>query len=337
MQQKSNTNSQSVGLIGLGDVGRVHADAIEKSRSSHLAAVADTDPSLRAPFENRGIRCYSDAQELIDDPDIATVSLCLPHHLHFSVAMSAIAAGKNLLVEKPLAITVAECEQLVAAAKKAGVTLGVAHNQGFYSAHIEAKRMIDAGEIGRPVMLRMRLGMGPEFGGWRTSVANSGGGLLFDAGIHRIYMAQTLFGPVSSCQAIFDKTREEFETFAVVVLQFASGAWGVIEANHHGPAGVFDDEVEIVGSDAVLRLPGLESELSPHDSINVFSGGAWSSISIEDDNWVNTVHKGVWAFLDATAAGEPAPVSGDDAVNTMRLLHQIYESARVLDAGVGVR
>ncbi|WP_155922794.1 MULTISPECIES: Gfo/Idh/MocA family protein [unclassified Mycolicibacterium] len=326
-----------MGLIGLGEVGHIHAEAIQKSQSSRLVAVADANPSLLAPYAEAGIRCYNDAADLINDPDIKTVSLCLPHHLHFSVAMSAIAAGKNLLVEKPLAITVAECEELVAAARRAGVTLGVQHNQVFYSAHVEAKRMIEAGQIGRPVLLRLRLGMGPVFGGWRTSVANSGGGLLFDAGVHRIYMTQFLFGPVVSCHTILDAPREQGETFAVIVLQFASGARGIIEANHHGPAGVFDDEIEIVGTDAVLRLPGLESELSQRDSMTVFTDGAWKQVPIDDDNWETTVHKSVWAFLDAVAAGESAPVSGEDAVETMRLLHQIYDSAQVLDDHAGVR
>jgi predicted dehydrogenase len=119
------------------------------------------------------------------------------------------------------------------------VSLGVSHNQVFYAPHAEAKRLIDAGDIGRPVLIRLRLGMGPVWGGWRDSPAGSGGGLLSDAGVHRLYLALFFFGPVRDVHAVLDVPRERGETFAVAVLEFASGALGIIEANHHGPRGTF--------------------------------------------------------------------------------------------------
>jgi predicted dehydrogenase len=83
----------------------------------------------------------------------------LPHYLHFPVAQEAIRAGKHVLVEKPLAINVAEGRQVVDAAATAGVSPGVSHNQVFYAAHAEAKRLIDTGAIGSPVLIRLRLGI----------------------------------------------------------------------------------------------------------------------------------------------------------------------------------
>ena len=335
MQRSTNFDPRSVGIIGLGLMGQLHAAVVQGHSSSRLTAVADADPSQLEPFAQDGVRAYADSAELINDPDIGTVSLCLPHHLHFPVAMKAIAAGKNLLVEKPLAMTLQESEQLVSAATEAGVTLGVSHNQLFFAAHVEAKRLIDTGAIGEPVHLRLRLGMGPAFGGWRTSVANTGGGLLMDAGVHRLYMALSLFGPVVSCRAILDAPREESETFAVVILEFASGAKGIIEANHFGPPGYFEDEIEIVGTEAALRVPGLESQYAPDNSIAQFKDRAWTRLTVEDDTWVDTVNKSVHAFLDAINAGEPAPVTGDHAVETMRLMDDIYRSATFLERQPG--
>jgi len=249
------------------------------------------------------------------------------------VALAAIRAGKNVLVEKPLAISPGEGQQLVAAAAAAGVALGVSHNQVFYAPHAEAKRLIDSGAIGRQVLLRLRLGMGPAWGGWRDDPRLSGGGLLSDAGVHRIYLALHLFGPVREVRAVLDAPGERGETFAVVVLGFRSGALGVIEANHHGPPGTFDDEIEITGSDATLRLAGVESLFTGYragPALSMFRDGRWQDVPVRPDDWAASVRASVTGYLDAVTAGREPPVSGSDALETLRLLQQIYDTAEVL-------
>jgi predicted dehydrogenase len=323
----------AVGLIGLGEIGQVHAAAVQQSRAARLVAVADITPELLAPFQAQGIRAYRDTGELIADAEVGTVGVCLPHYLHFPVTLEAIRAGKHVLVEKPLAISVAEAEQMVDAAATAGVALGVSHNQVFYAAHVEAKRLIDTGEIGRPVFIRLRLGAGPLWGGWRDSPGLAGGGLLADAGVHRLYLALHLFGPVREIRAVLDAPRQQGETFAVVVLVFESGALGLIEANHHGPPGTFDDEVEIIGSAATLRLAGLESLFVGYRSgpaLSMFRDRQWREVQVRPDDWPTSVQASVTAFLDAVTAGLPPPVTGAVALETVRLLERIYETATVL-------
>jgi UDP-N-acetylglucosamine 3-dehydrogenase len=323
----------AVGLIGLGEIGQVHAAAIRRSGAGHLVAVADTVQELRGPFEAEGIRGYRDAGELTADAEVGTVSVCLPHYLHFPVALAAIRAGKHVLVEKPLTTSVAEGEQLVDAAAAAGVTLGVSHNQVFYAAHDEAKRLIDTGAIGRPVFIRLRLGAGPLWGGWRDSPDLAGGGLLADAGVHRLYVALHLFGPVREVRAVLDAPREQGETFAVVILVFESGARGLIEASQYGPPGTFDDEIEITGSDATLRLAGLESLFVGYRSgpaLSMFRDRQWREVPVRPDDWPTSVQASVTAFLDAVAAGREPPVTGAAALETVRLLERIYDTATVL-------
>ena len=160
----------------------------------------------------------------------------------------------------------------------------MSHNQVFYAAHAEAKRLIDTGAIGRPVLIRLRLGMGPLFGDWRDSPDLAGGGLLADAGVHRLYLALHLFGPVREVRAVLDVPREQGETFAVVVLVFESGALGLIEANQHGPPGTFDDEIEITGSDATLRLAGLESLFFGYrggPALSMFRDRQWQEVPVQ--------------------------------------------------------
>ncbi len=323
----------AVGLVGLGEIGQVHAEAIRRSPAARLVAVADTAPERLLPFEAAGARGYRDTGELIADTEVGTVSVCLPHHLHFPVALAAIRAGKNVLVEKPMAVGPGEGQQLVDAAAAAGVALGVSHNQVFYAPHTEAKRLIDSGAIGRPVLLRLRLGMGPAWGGWRDDPRLAGGGLLSDAGVHRIYLALHLFGPVREVRAVLDAPRERGEAFAVVVLGFRSGALGVIEANHHGPPGTFDDEIEITGSDATLRLAGVESLFTGYragPALSMFRDGRWQEVPVRPDDWAASVRASVTGYLDAVTAGREPPVSGNDALETLRLLQQIYDTAQVL-------
>jgi predicted dehydrogenase len=329
----------AVGLIGLGEAGQVHAVAVRQARTARLLAVADTVPELRAPFEAQGIRGYRDASDLIADSEIGTVSICLPHYMHFPVALQAIRAGKHVLVEKPLTTSVAEGEQLVDAAAAAGVALGVSHNQVFYAAHAEAKRLIDTGAIGRPVFIRLRLGMGPLFGDWRDSPDLAGGGLLADAGVHRLYLARHLFGPVREVRAVLDVPREQGETFAVVILVFECGARGLIEANQHGPPGTFDDEIEITGSDATLRLAGLESLFVGYrggPALSMFRDRQWQEVPVRPDDWTASVQASVTAYLDSVTAGREPPVTGAAALETVRLLERIYDTATVLPGPVSL-
>jgi predicted dehydrogenase len=322
-----------VGLIGLGEIGQVHAVAIRRSRTARLVAVADTVRERRAPFEAQGVRGYRDAGELIAGAEVGTVCLCLPHHLHFPVAREAIRAGQHVLVEKPLTTSLEEGQQLVDAAAAAGVALGVSHNQVFYAAHAEAKRLIEGGAIGRPVLIRLRLGLGPQFGGWRDSPDLAGGGLLADAGVHRLYLALHLFGPVREVRAILDAPRQQGETFAVVILVFQSGALGVIEANHHGPPGTIDDEIEITGSDATLRLAGIESLFFGYRSgpaLSMFRDRQWREVPVPPDDWSASVQASVTAYLDAVTAGREPPVTGAAALESVSLLQRIYDTAAVL-------
>ena len=330
---KPPADAGAVGLIGLGEIGQVHAAGIRRAPAARLAAVADTAPELLEPFAAVGVRAYREAGELIADSQVGTVSVCLPHHLHFPVALAAIRAGKNVLVEKPLAIGLDRCQELVNAAAAAGVALGVSHNQLFYAPHAEAKRLIDTGAIGRPVLIRLRLGTGPPWGGWRASPAQAGGGLLSDAGVHRLYLALHFFGPVQGVHAVLDVDPHRGESFAVAVLQCATGALGLIEASQHGPPTTFDDEIEITGSDATLRLGGIESLSLGYrtgPALSMFHHGRWSPVPAGDGDWHTSVQASVAAYLDAVTTGQQPPVTGAAALETMRLLHQIYDSAVIL-------
>ena len=157
--------------------------------------------------------------------------------------------------------------------------------------------------------------------------------------MHRLYLALYFFGPVREVHAVLDVPRQQGETFAVAILEFESGALGIIEANHHGPPGTFDDEIEITGSDATLRLPGIESLFIGYRTgapLWMFRDRQWTEVPVPEDDWQTSVQASVAAYLDAVTAGQQPPVTGAAALETMLLLHRIYDSAVILhDVGGG--
>lgn len=140
-----------VGVLELGEIGQFHLAGFQRARGAEVVAVADLDPALvAATTAATGARGHGAVADLLADPAVDAVSVCLPHRLHRPVVLEALAAGKHVLVEKPLALTVAECDEIAVAADAAGRTVGVQHNQLFFPPHVRARELIDSGRSGVP-------------------------------------------------------------------------------------------------------------------------------------------------------------------------------------------
>ena len=316
-----------VGVLGLGEIGQFHVTGFEAARGADIVAVADRDADLVARTSKAtGARGFNDITELLAGGGVDVVTVCLPHQLHHGVVLEALAAGRHVLVEKPLALTVAECDDIAAASEAAGRTVGVQHNQLFYPPHVRARELIASGLIGRPVHVRLRLGIGGKYGGWRADPAVAGGGLLFDAGVHRLYLARALFGEISELHAMSDRPGGDGEDQAIVALRFANGAFGVIDANYYGPPGMFDDSVEIVGSEGALYLSGVEAEFEGFRTGPALRryDGAWHDERVAPGNWASSVNASIQAFVDALRAGEPPPVTVQDGRRVVELVEMAY-------------
>jgi len=318
-----------VGVIGLGEIGQFHLRGFASSSECELRAVSDIDAALAEETASRfGVSSYTSYQELLSDPAIAIVSIGLPHRLHREVLLAAIAAGKQVLCEKPLCMTVGECDEVIDAAARANVTVGVQHNQLFYPPHVRAKELIDSGSIGRPVLIRLRLAIGGKFRGWRTDPAVTGGGILFDAGVHRFYVARYLLGEVDEVMALADNTRLGGEDVAVVGLRFRTGALGVIEANYHAPPGSFDDNIEICGTEGTLYVSGCEAEFEGYRTgprLTRFDG-SWHYEKTAQGDWADSVSASIRAFVSAIARGEEAPVTAKDGRQVVQIIESVYDA-----------
>ena len=234
------------GLVGLGEIGQHHARAIRACADADLVAICDLDAELVESTREGGEAGFTDLARMLAASELEALDVCLPHSLHLEAAAAATAAGCHVLLEKPMAIDVAACDVLIEAAAAAAVRIAVSHNQLFYEPH---RRLIAAaadGSLGELRQIYARLWIGDRYRGWRERPEIVGGGLLMDAGVHRVYLLRAIGGPVTGVTAMMDVPRAE-EAFTVW-LEFATGATGVIQGSYFAPGGVFDDRVDAVGT-----------------------------------------------------------------------------------------
>src|SRR5437868_4619794 len=140
-------------LVGCGKVGQIHAAALRTLPASDFVAVCDRDRGRAAAFaERHGVRPYDDVGTMLSDAGVQAVFVCTPHPLHAEPVIRAAEAGAHALIEKPLAATLADCDAMLAAARRAGTRLGVISQRRLYEPVRRMKAAIDAGKIGRPAL-----------------------------------------------------------------------------------------------------------------------------------------------------------------------------------------
>lgn len=231
------------GLIGCGDIAEKRvAPALREAPGSRLVAVARARAVLAADFAARhgAARSHADWRELIQDPEIDAVYVATPVRLHAEQACAAAEAGKHVLCEKPMALSVAECERIVIAAKSNGVRLGVAYYRHLYPVVRRLRELLASGELGRPVFTQVQAFeyFDPPPGhprAWLLRRSESGGGPMMDFGCHRIEILLDLFGPVEQVHGFPANVRfreRGVEDTCVAHIRFESGAAAVLSVSH---------------------------------------------------------------------------------------------------------
>lgn len=317
-----------VGLCGLGEIGLHHLAAIRSSPDAELAAVCDLDQQLARRSAGKDVAVHASVAAMLAVESLDAVDVCLPHFLHREVALQALEAGCHVILEKPMAIDPSACDEIAAAAADRGLRVGVSHNQLFFGPHLRVAELIESGRLGALRGLYASLWIGGRYGGWRQSPDQVGGGLLMDAGVHRVYLLRALGGPVASVFAVMDKPRAE-ESFTVA-FEFESGAAGVAQGSYHGPDGVFDDRLEVVGADGVAHVAGCEAffegDLRDGPQLRVRLDGGWRDEPVAD-SWDASVASSVHAILAAFAAGEQPRVDAAAGREAVALIDAAYRSA----------
>lgn len=250
-----------VGILGGGNISDTHARAAAAVPGVELVAFHGANRERTAKLAARyGARVYDTLDEFLSHTPMDIVAIGSPSGLHAEQGIAAARRGLHLLVEKPLDITTARADRLIAECDRAGVTLGIFFQDRLRPAVVEIKRLIDSGELGRPVMIagRVRWYRPPEYysgSKWRGTWELDGGGAVMNQAIHTVDLVQWMFGPVARVSAA-TATRVhsiEVEDTAAAVIEFASGALGTIEAATSLFPG-YPRRLEVTGSNGTVIL-----------------------------------------------------------------------------------
>lgn len=258
-----------LGVIGLGFMGSTHLKAIANITSAQLAAVMDVDEkrltgdlsgiqgNLGGPaqaFDFSAVKRYRRVEEIAADPDVDAVDICLPTYLHAPVAIQLLRAGKHVLVEKPMALTGAECGQMVDEARRAGRVLMTAQVLRFSPDYQALRRYLKDGSVGpvRSAVFRRRCAV-PGWGPWEFDSAKSGGG-IFDLLIHDIDMCLHLFGAPEAVSATGHEDMAGGIDNILAQLHYPGiGFVAVTGGWHHAGAYPFSMEFTVVGDNGVVE------------------------------------------------------------------------------------
>jgi predicted dehydrogenase len=252
------------GIVGAGMVARYHARAIADTPGARLAAICRADASRAGEAAAElGVPCVASLEALLARPDVDAVCLCTPSGLHRDQALAAARAGKHVLVEKPMALRLADADAMIAACRDAGVRLGVALQRRTDPASRALHDAIRAGELGRLVLGTASV---PYFrpqsyydgAEWRGTWSLDGGGALMNQGIHLVDLLLWLMGGEAEVVGASGGVTEheiEVEDCVVAALRFSCGARGTVVATTAAAPG-FPHRVEVYGSLGGAQIEG---------------------------------------------------------------------------------
>ena len=342
----SNSKTIGFGIIGPGMIAGFHVKAIKELDGCRFAAAYHPDPGRAADFcAKHGGKGYDDLASFMADKDIDIVSVTTPSGLHLDSALAAARAGKHVIVEKPLEVTAARCDAIIAEAKANNVKLGTIFPSRYHAPSGIIKKAVEQGRLGKIVLAdaQIKWYRTQEYydsGKWRGTWQYDGGGALINQGIHAIDLLQWFVGPVSevsSYAATLAHERIEVEDTAAAVLKFSSGAIGVIEGTTSAYPG-FLKKVEICGSKGCITMEEESittwkfAEEQPEDeeirrrygSSTQTGGGASDPKAIGYHG-----HKMLFeAFVNSIRENKPFELDGVEGKKSVEIIEAIYRSAK---------
>ncbi|MFL5778773.1 MAG: Gfo/Idh/MocA family protein [Chloroflexota bacterium] len=343
------------GILGPGKVAEVHAAALARIEGAAIAAVAGRNPARAATLaEPVAARTDPDLPTMLARGGIDALIVCTPHPLHAEAAIQAAEAGVHVIVEKPMALTVAEADRMIAAARHARVTLTVISQRRWYPAVRRVKAAIDDARIGAPGLATVEL-LGwrdAEYYGmdaWRGTLAGEGGGVLINQAVHQLDLLCWFLGEpieVDGYTTNLNHPEIEVEDTAVAVVRFASGALAALTASNaqrpglHGRIHVHGRNGSSVGVETDRGssfVAGLSAPTIARNDLWTIPGeeslpGAWEAAdaaALGDVDLGTHFHElQLRDVVDSIQAGRPSAVTGEDGKRTVALIEAIYTAAR---------
>ena len=349
-----------LGLIGYGKVADLHAQALANTAGGELVSVCGRNAERRNGFAARWkIASRDTAEEMVQKDRVDAVIITTPHPRHRDGALEALAAGAHVLVEKPMAVTEAECNDMIAASQKAGRTLSVVSQRRWFPACARIKEAITAGKIGKPVLAQLTiLGWRDkayyDSDPWRGKWAAEGGGILINQAPHQIDLLHWFMGPFEEIHGFWDNFNHpyiEVEDSAVAAIRFKSGALGSVLVSNSQKPGIYA-KVHVHGSAAysmgvqtdggAMFIAGMSSIVEPPlNDLWTIEGeqDLLDTYRREDEAFFKTLEARGSAtvyfftcqledFCDAIQNGRPPAVRGEDGRETVRFIETLLKTGR---------
>jgi myo-inositol 2-dehydrogenase / D-chiro-inositol 1-dehydrogenase len=331
-----------VGIIGSQFISTIHADALNRCAHARIVAAASpTKQHVREFAAKFNIpRTFTDYRRVLELPEIEMIVVGAPNQLHCQIALDAAAAGKHIVMEKPLCLNLAEADRMIAACARAGVKLMYAEELCFAPKYVRLKQLLDSGALGQPTLVKQSEKHDGPHAAHFWDVSRSGGGVTMDMGCHAIEFFRWMLGrpKIKSVYAQMNtqvhggKTRGDDN--AILILEFENGAVGLAEESWTKLGGM-DDRAEVHGSKGVAY-----ADLLHGNSIQTYSAGGYDyavekagstkgwSFTIYEEAWNYGFHQEMAHFVDCVRLGLKPLVTGEDGRCVLETIFAAYESAR---------
>lgn len=333
-----------VGIIGCGKIAQVrHIPEYLENENVCLAGLYDLNLARAEKLaEKYGAKAYGSYEELLADEEIDAVSVCAANSAHAEITIAALNAGKHVLCEKPMATSLEDCEQMVEAAKKNGKFLMIDQNQRLAKAHVEAKKMLDAGIIGDVITFRTTFGHGgpetwsvdPGKNTWFFDSKRAVMGAMADLGIHKTdliqyLLSQTVVETTARLMTLDKKDANDHligvDDNAICIYQMSGGVVGTMTASwtYYGAE---DNSTILYGTKGIMRI----YDEAEHSIVIVSHDGTRTEYDIEaiqtNDNQTNTGI--IDLFIESLINGTEPEISGESVITAMRAVFASIESSK---------
>lgn len=322
-----------VGLIGAGAIAHAHLRAYLSNSVVDEVLIADANEAVLQDVLKRYPRIkktFKDYKQMIEDEPIDVVDICTPHYLHHPIAIYALKAGKDVICEKPIAMTLGEADDMINTAKEMGRRLFISMNQRFMPYHKKAKMLIEDGAIGRPFLAVFNI-MGNEFermndpNSWKGSWDKAGGGAMIDTGYHAVYMMLHFLGKPKAITAVAKRLIVQPENKAddntVAIFEFNDNALGTIAISYTVLSESWKEMRHIYGTEGSIHI----RDDSPEPLILIKEN---KQTAVEFGPLEDSIKLAIGHFLDCIINDKEPEVTAEEARDALEVCLAIYESSR---------
>jgi len=338
-------NKVKWGIIGAGGIAdRRTMPGMELADNAEIYAVMEVDINIAESIRDKykAAKAYDNEAELLADSEVEAVYIASPVVFHKKQAMMAADAGKHILLEKPIAITVEEGQEVINYCKEKGVLLATGFMMRYHAYHQVMKKLVDEGKLGQIVSCRAQLTCWyPDIpGNWRQAKATSGGGALMDMGVHCLDLIQYITGFKTKRAAGMASTLTfdyEVEDSGAILIELENGAICQIESHFNIPDAAARGRFEIYGTKGSMLAEGTISQVEGGKLEVMISDDSLGYDAQQDRNDVepmkvdvefgNMYTKEIESFSKSIREGTPVEVPAEDAVQVQKVIQSAYRTS----------